>query len=91
MDKDFVARCQATGLPWTRQREQVIVEVLSEVRDHPDVPELRPRVAARGFRISEGTITAWSNGSKMPACLKVMPFRIVAGAMKSGPPDTTTT
>ena len=55
MGKSFEARCQATGMTWTRQR-RLIVQVLSESRDHPDIPELHRRVAKLDARISEGTI-----------------------------------
>ena len=55
MGKSFEERCRATGMVWTRQR-RLIVEVLSEACDHPDVRELHRRVAKRDARISEGTI-----------------------------------
>ncbi len=55
MTKSFEQRCRATGMVWTRQR-RLIVQVLSEAHDHPDVPELHRRVAKHDARISEGTI-----------------------------------
>ena len=42
-------------MTWTRQR-RLIVQVLSEARDHPDIPELHRRVGKHDPRISEGTI-----------------------------------
>ena len=39
----------------TRQR-RLIIQVLSEADDHPDVPELHRRVAKHDARVSEGTI-----------------------------------
>jgi len=55
MKKSFEERCQATGLTWTRQR-RLIVQVLSEARDHPNVSELHRRVKKHDARVSEGTV-----------------------------------
>lgn len=55
MKKSFQEQCRATGTAWTRQR-RLIVQVLSEAHDHPDVPELHRRVAKRDARVSQGTV-----------------------------------
>src|SRR5215204_342426 len=49
------SKCRAQGLRLTGQR-RLIVQVLSEARDHPDVPELHRRVAERDRRVSLTTV-----------------------------------
>jgi Fur family ferric uptake transcriptional regulator len=51
----FEAQCRAIGMPWTRQR-RLIVQVLFEAHDHPDVPELHRRVRRHDARVSEATV-----------------------------------
>jgi Fur family ferric uptake transcriptional regulator len=55
MTQSFEERCRATGILWTRQR-RLIVQVLSEAHDHPDVAELHRRVRRHDARVSEGTV-----------------------------------
>ena len=49
------SKCRAQGLRLTGQR-RLIAQVLSEARDHPDVPELHRRVAERDRRVSVATV-----------------------------------
>ena len=49
------SKCRAQGLRLTGQR-RLIAQVLSEARDHPDVPELHRRVAERDRRVSLTTV-----------------------------------
>lgn len=49
------ARCRELGLIISTQRK-LIAEVLSEAKDHPDVPELHRRVRVRDERISLATV-----------------------------------
>jgi Fur family transcriptional regulator, ferric uptake regulator len=48
-------QCRNRGLRLTGQR-RLIAEVLAEAHDHPDVPELHRRVAARDKGISLATV-----------------------------------
>jgi len=48
-------QCRAVGLRLTGQR-RLIARVLAEAHDHPDVPELHRRVAARDDRVSLATV-----------------------------------
>ena len=48
------AKCRASGMKMTGQR-RLIVQVLSEAEDHPDIPELHRRVRERDERISLAT------------------------------------
>jgi Fur family transcriptional regulator, ferric uptake regulator len=48
-------QCRNTGMRLTGQR-RLITEVLAEAHDHPDVPELHRRVAARDEGISLATV-----------------------------------
>jgi Fur family ferric uptake transcriptional regulator len=49
------SKCRAQRLRLTGQR-RLIAQVLSEARDHPDVPELHRRVAERDRRVSLTTV-----------------------------------
>lgn len=49
------AQCRTKGICWTAQR-QVIGEVLSASKDHPDINELHRRAASNGKRISLSTV-----------------------------------
>ena len=48
-------QCRDRGMRLTGQR-RLIAEVLSEAHDHPDVPELHRRVAARDAGVSLATV-----------------------------------
>jgi Fur family transcriptional regulator, ferric uptake regulator len=48
-------QCRAKGMRLTGPR-RLIAEVLAEAHDHPDVPELHRRVAARDERVSLATV-----------------------------------
>ncbi len=48
-------RCRARGIRWTEPR-RLIVQVLSEARDHPDAEALHRRVAERNPRVSRSTV-----------------------------------
>lgn len=74
MGKSFEQRCRATGIVWTRQR-RLIVKVLSEASDYPDIAELRRRVAKLDPRISEGTIYRTANLLKSEGILESHTFR----------------
>jgi Fur family transcriptional regulator, ferric uptake regulator len=49
------SKCRAQGLRLTGQR-RLIAQVLSESRDHPDVPEVHRRVTKRDRRVSLTTV-----------------------------------
>jgi len=55
MTRRVETQCRAGGLKMTDQRK-LIAEVLSEARDHPDVPELHRRARERDERISLATV-----------------------------------
>jgi Fur family ferric uptake transcriptional regulator len=48
-------QCRSKGMPITSQR-RLIARVLAEARDHPDVIELRRRVARLDNRVSLATV-----------------------------------
>ncbi|MDO5756238.1 MAG: Fur family transcriptional regulator [Rhodobacterales bacterium] len=55
MPNTITARCEARGLRMTEQR-RIIVAVLEESDDHPDVDELYARASARDPKISIATV-----------------------------------
>jgi len=55
MSNTILSRCEAKGLRLTEQR-RVIVSVLEEAEDHPDVEELHRRAAAKDQGISLATV-----------------------------------
>ena len=55
MTNRIEAQCREKGLRLTGQR-RLIAQVLSEMRDHPDVTELHQRVVARDDRVSLSTV-----------------------------------
>ena len=55
MTNRIEAQCRAKGLRLTGQR-RLIAQVLSEMRDHPDVMALHQRVVARDDRVSLSTV-----------------------------------
>lgn len=55
MSNTILSRCEAKGLRLTEQR-RVIVSVLEEAEDHPDVDELHRRAAAKDQGISLATV-----------------------------------
>ena len=55
MTNRIEAQCRAKGLRLTGQR-RLIAQVLSEMRDHPDVIALHQRVMARDDRVSLSTV-----------------------------------
>lgn len=55
MSNTILSRCEAKGLRLTEQR-RVIVSVLEEAQDHPDVEELHRRAAAKDQGISLATV-----------------------------------
>ncbi|AVW90790.1 Fur family transcriptional regulator [Celeribacter baekdonensis] len=55
MSTTILSRCEAKGLRLTEQR-RVIVSVLEEAQDHPDVEELHRRAAAKDQGISLATV-----------------------------------
>lgn len=55
MTDTILSRCEANGLRLTEQR-RVIVAVLQEADDHPDVEELHTRALAKDSSISLATV-----------------------------------
>lgn len=55
MSKDLLAKCLGKGIRMTNQR-QVIVGVIGEADDHPDVDELYRRAVAEDSTISIATV-----------------------------------
>lgn len=55
MTNRIEAQCRALGIRLTGPRK-LIAEVLAEANDHPDVPELHRRVAARDETVSLSTV-----------------------------------
>ena len=55
MPNTITARCEVRGLRMTEQR-RIIVAVLEESDDHPDVDELYARASARDPKISIATV-----------------------------------
>ena len=55
MTNRIEAQCRARGLRLTGQR-RLIAQVLSEMRDHPDVMALHQRVVAQDDRVSLSTV-----------------------------------
>lgn len=55
MSDTILSRCETKGLRLTEQR-RVIVSVLEEAEDHPDVEELHARAAVKDPKISLATV-----------------------------------